>query len=462
MGKSEARGSTQPTPRTSGDRLATLSAVTVEAAGGTAVDGGGRSAGPVFAAGALWSVGILIGNILSIVFQATQHSRGVSESDLGTLGAALVLGRAIMIATAPVWVYRTSPRWVTASSLSATVVALLAIASLLPSPQLAYGWFAVGLASGCFATPAYTALGNAQDPVRAYSNALFGASLLAALVAYLLPAFVIPHYGETGALLVIAAIFLASLPCAFMLRDAQFVGHKHSPSPAPQQTALSVPTARSGRIVAPLLAAVAGAAFIGVVMGGVSSFIASIATANGIGPQAVGLFVALGLIATLAGTLVPSFVKGRLSPVTMIGIGTGGTLASYFAMTSASTWIFGTGFVVYAFFATIGYVYYLGIVRALDFTDRIYVAYPAMDALAFAASAELAGRLLSRSAPITLFLLSGLVLALCWVIVAAAQRLADTPPRGREAGRQQVAAATPSCIEDSAPLPGGSDPWRDL
>lgn len=434
--------------------------MTVEAAAGRAPASRAAPEGlSLFAAGALWSSGILIGNILSIVFQATQHSRGVSESDLGTLGAALVLGRVIMIAAAPVWVYRINPRWVTAISLSATVVVLLAIAFLLPSAQLGYGWFAVGLASGCFTAPAYTALGNAKDPVRAYSNALFGASLLAALVAYLLPAFVIPYYGEKGTLLAIAAIFLASLPFAFALRDAQFVGHEAPPSP----TATRAParTGPPGRIAAPLLAAVAGAAFIGVVMGGVSTFVASIAKANGIGPQAVGLFVALGLVATLAGTLVPSFVRGRVSPVTMIGIGTGGTLLSYFAMTSGSAWVFGAGFVVYAFFATIGYVYYLGIVRALDFTDRIYVAYPAMDGLAFAASAELAGRLLSRSAPITLFLVSGLVLAACWMIVVCAQRLADAPRRS-PAGPQQLAPAIPSGIEERDPPARGPEPWRDL
>jgi hypothetical protein len=377
---------------------------------------------PGFSAGSLWSIGILLPNIISIIFQATQQSRGVSESELGTLGAAFVLGRGIVIGTAPFWVYRSNPRWVSTGAILAAAAALLAVAFLFQSDQLGYGWFLVGLTSGCVATPAYTALGNSRDPLRAYSVALFGATLIAAIVAYLLPAVVVPHYGEQGALIIIAGLFLATIPCAAALRDWQFVGKNAAPPEAPSEVR-SIEPRRT--LAAPIVAAIAGAIFTGVVMGGVGAFVASIATANGIGSEAVGLFVAVALICSLAGALVPTAVGERFSVTMMIGVATVGIIGSYVAMTSASPVAFGIGFAAHATFATMGYVYYLGLVRSLDFTDRIYVAYPAIDAAAFAASAELAGQLLSRHSSHLLFLASGAALTACWIGAIVAQKIAS-------------------------------------
>ncbi|KGB53072.1 hypothetical protein FG91_03003 [Sphingopyxis sp. LC81] len=374
-----------------------------------------------FSAGALWSVGILLPNILSIIFQATQQSRGIGAGDLGTLGAAFVLGRGIVIGTAPFWVYRTNPRQITAGAIIATVAALMAVVFLIGTNRLGLGWFIVGLTSGCVAPPAYTALGNARDPLRSYSIALFGSSLIAAIVAYLLPTLIVPHYGEKGVLIVIAALFLVALPCAWALRDTQFVGKRNAPSALSGKDA---PSTGSGRYAAPVIAAIAGAVFTGVFMGGAGAFVASIAAANGIGAKSVGLFVAFALMASLVGALTPSIVGNRMSPIAMIGVATAGIIASYAGMTSASPLIFGAGYVAHAIFATIGYVYFLGVVRSLDFTDRIYVAYPAMDAAAFAASAELAGALLSRSTPTALFLISAVLMVICWFAAVAASRIA--------------------------------------
>lgn len=418
-------------------------AVTGQGSGTAPTPAGAKDASSLrlagLSAGSLWSIGILLPNILSLIFQATQQSRGIGESELGTLGAAFVIGRGIVIGTAPFWIYKSNPKLVTVWGIVATVAALLAVAFLIGSGELSYGWFLVGLTSGCVATPAYTALGNARDPLRAYSIALFGSSLIAAIVAYLLPTFIVPHYGEKGALIVIAALFLVMVPCAGMLRDAQFVGTNAARAETGEPS-----SARPGALAAALLVAVAGAVFTGVFMGGAGAFVASIANANGIDAKAVGLFVAFALIASLIGALAPSLIGKRVSPTAMIGIATGGIVASYGAMTSASPLIFGTGYVAHAIFATIGYVYFLGVVRALDFTDRIYVAYPAMDAAAFAASAALAGTMLSQSTPAMLFLVSGAVLTLCWLSALLATRLA--------APGANPAPAAPPCPAAFEPL----------
>jgi hypothetical protein len=394
-------------------------------------------------AGSLWSVGILLPNILSIIFLATQQSRGIDEGALGTLGAAFVLGRGIVIGTAPFWVYRTNPKWVTTGAICATIAALLAVAFLIGSNQLSYGWFVVGLTSGCVATPAYTALGNARDPLRAYSIALFGSSLIAAIVAYLLPSFIIPHYGEQGTLIAISLLFLAVVPCAWALTGAQFV------SPVSERSRIDADrqeSRRHRRIAVPVIVAIAGAVFTGVFMG-VGAFMASIATGYGIGAKVVGLFAAFGLIASLGGALAPSLIGKRASPTMMIGVATGGILLSFVAMTSASPIVFGAGNVAYAIFATIGYIYFLGLVRSLDFTDRIYVAYPAIDAAAYAASAELAGTMLSRSSPTMLFLVAGAVLIPCWLAAVVASRLA----RSGEPAASGTAGTEPQPVEPGGP-----------
>lgn len=383
-----------------------------------------KSSGVAFVcAGLLWSLGTLIVNILPVVFQALHQSRGLSEDQLGSLGTAFVLGSGLTSASGPFWVYRSNVTWVSIGALLTASLGLLGVAFLSDASNQTQWWFVVGLASGCISTPSFTALGYAANPLRAYSLAIFASILIAALVSFLLPFVVVPSSGDRVVLMAIAAVFVLATPCAFALGKVRL---QAASAPSMHADTPRNP-ARSAKyrlaLAAPILTAVAGAVFTGVFMGGVYNFADSIATAGGVQAQAVGAIVAMSLIGSLVGSVLPSILGDRIPATVLIGVASTLVVLMYPLMASHSATAFGIGFIIHGLIATMVYTYYLGAVRRLDFTNRIYVAYPAMQALGLAGGTAFAGFLLVRSTPAMLFGVASVLVMASWLALIAAERL---------------------------------------
>ncbi|WP_322058543.1 hypothetical protein, partial [Paraburkholderia sp. J63] len=308
-------------------------------------------------------------------------------------------------------------------ALPVTILGLLGIAFLSNAADQTYWWFAVGLATACIGAPSYTALGYAEDPLRAYSVALLVSLSIAAAASYALPLVVLPRFGDKGVLVTIAALFALGAPLVLKLSynrpttAAASSGHagtrKHGVHRAGGRLAVSVP----------ILAALAGGIFTGVISGSIYDFVGPLASAVGIGAQTVGAVLAASLIAAIAAPMLPSLLGARIPDTSMISMSTVAVLLTYPAMMSHSPTIFATGFVVHCFFGTLGYTYYLGVVRRLDFTDRVYVAYPALQLVCIAGGTALAGFVLARFAPAMLFAVSAIAIGASWFAIVAAQRL---------------------------------------
>lgn len=371
-------------------------------------------------AGLIWSLGTLIVNILPVVFQALHHSRGLGADQLGALGTAFVLGSGTTSASSPFWVYRLSLTWISIGALFMAALALLGVAFLSGPHSQPQWWFMIGLANGCISTPSFTALGYAANPLRAYSQAIFASIMIAALASFLLP-FVAAPFGDRGVLVAVAALFVLAMPCAFALSGIRLQPvSSHKPAERGQ------PARRAGyrrALAAPILAAVAGSVFTGVFMGGIYNFADTIATTDGVPANAMGSIIAMSLISSLVGSILPSFLGERVHTTVMIGVATALAVTMYPLMGSHSATAFGIGFIAHGLIATLVYTYYLGVVRRLDFTNRIYVAYPAMQALGLAAGTSLAGCILARFTPSTQLGVSAALVVAAWLALVAAERL---------------------------------------
>jgi len=378
---------------------------------------------PTFVAAAvLWSAASLMVNILPVIFEALQHGRGLTAVQLGTLGTSFLLGTGVAPATGPFWVYRVDPRHVGGGAILTILIAICGFAATTGAGNAAYWWFAIGLASGALATPSYTALGYAPDPVRTYSLAYLTSIAFASLTAYGLSFIVLPRFGDKGVLIVIAILFAVAAPFVWSLRDVR-VG-----SIARAQSLTHLPhSEREGRypleLFPPIFAAFAGAAFTGIFMGGVYNFVASLALAARIDERAIGPIIATGMTISIGGAILPSVLGSRISSTVMIGLATAGMLVMYPLLMSRSVGIFGFGFAAHAFFGNLGYTYYLGVIRRLDFTDRIYVAYQALVILGLAVGAASSSYILSRYSPHCLFLIFGIVLTLTWFFLRIAENI---------------------------------------
>lgn len=373
-------------------------------------------------AGLIWSFSILIIDTLPLVFQALGQGRGLSEDQLGVLGTAFVLGSGITSATGPFWVYRASPKWVSCISLLVAAVGLLGIAFSSAGTNLAYWWFLVGLANGCFATPSFTVLGYTENPLRAYSLALFTAIVIAALASYTLPLIVV-QFGDSGMMLAIAALFVLAVPLALMLSDVRQGAAKVPAAQVDTSNSFARSSGYRLMFVAPVLAAAAGGAFMGIFMGGVYNFVGTLAAADGISAQAVGPIVAATLICSLAGSLLPSILGERIHATIMIGLSAAVVVFTYPFMMGHSAKVFGIAFVVHGVFGTLGYTYYLGAVRRIDVTNRIYVAYPAVQLLGIAAGTAFSGLLLARFTTMTFFGVSATLIVASWIVLLVAERI---------------------------------------
>ncbi|QBR03964.1 MFS transporter [Paraburkholderia pallida] len=381
------------------------------------------------AAGLVWSLGILIVNILPVVFQALHESRGLSDEQLGAIGTAFVLGSGITSAAGPFWVYRLNPRWASVAALLATAAGFAGVAFLSAPSNQVYWWFAIGLANGCVATPAFTALGYGKNPLRAYSLALFVSTAIASVASFTLP-LLVARFGDRGLLTALAVLFVLALPLALMLSS---VWTNASALPEASAHAPTLPESSITRrvtLASPLLAALAGSIFTGVFMGGIYNFADAIATTVGVQAHAVGLIVAVSLVGALAGALLPSILSERVNSTIVIGGASLVVMSCYLGMMSGSTILFGVAFVIHGGFSTLIYTYYLGVVRRLDFTNRIYVAYPALQSLGLAAGTSFAGMVLARYSPTVLFVVSAALVTATWLCLAIAQWLA-APSRVR-------------------------------
>lgn len=376
-----------------------------------------------FCAGLLWSLGTLIINILPVVFQSLHQSRGLSEDHLGALGTAFVLGYGLTSASGPFWVYRSNTTWVSMCALVVAALGLLGVAFLSDGSNLTQWWFVVGLASGCISTPSFTVLGSAANPLRTYSLAIFASILIAALASFLLPLVAAPPSGDRCVLTAIAVLFVLAIPCAFALSNVRL---QATASPRVHAETLRNKARSAGyrlALGAPILAAVAGSVFTAVFMGGIYNFADTIAAADGVQAQAVGPIVAMSLIGSLAGSILPSILSERIHTTVIIGVASVVVVLMYPLMASHSATAFCIGFIIHGLVATLVYTYYLGAVRRLDFTNRIYVAYPAMQALGLAAGTAFAGFLLARATPTVLLGFSATLVMASWLVLVAAEKL---------------------------------------
>jgi len=90
---------------------------------------------------------------------------------------------------------------------------------------------------------------------------------------------------------------------------------------------------------------------------------------------------------------------------------------------SLTAQLFGIAFVVHGVFGTLGYTYYLGAVRRIDVTNRIYVAYPAVQLLGIAAGTAFSGFLLARFTTMTFFGVSATLIVASWIVLLVADRI---------------------------------------
>ena len=364
-------------------------------------------------AGVIWTLGILIGNILPVVLELLREARRLTESQLGSIGSAYVLGHGLVVASAPFWVGRVSPMKVSASGLLASAAGLLVVALLSSVPAMTGGLLLVGAATGLASAPAFAILGATPDPTRVYSLALFGSTLVATLVS-----FALPHGGLQAGLIGAVALFVFAAPCVLALAGTRV-------AQAAAVTDGARPRASKVVLWPPILAMAAGAVFLGVSWGGIYNFVGVIGAANGVDVRGGGWLVAVGLFGALVGSILPALIGARMRPAFMLSLLMAIVVATYPAMQAHSSGAFVAAFAIQLALTTAAFAYLLGVVRSIDLTERAYIAFPAVQALGAAGGTKFTGWLLTSWTTGSFFWIAAAAVVASWIALMAALRLHD-------------------------------------
>lgn len=403
-----------------------------EAAHASHPDGLKAASGAVLllSAGLIWTLGILPTNLLPTVLELLREGLRLNEGQMGSIGSAYVLGHGLIIAAGPFWIRRVN---IVATSMAALVIAaatLLYISIFPDLPSLIAGWFIIGLSTGFAATPAFAILGDTPNPTRTYSFALFGSTLVATVFS-----FALPRLGILQTFLMGAILFAIFAPTALGLRR-----HRLTPNLTDEQPEAHGPLPKRS-LVSPILAMVAGAIFLGVCWGGIYNFVGVIGAANGMEVDGAGWLVAVGLVGALVGAIAPALIGNRFGPpITMITVAMAVILLTYPAMTFRLPGVFIAALAIQGAFTTAAYAYLLGIVRELDATGKIFIAFPAIHALGTAGMTKFTGWLLTYWSVEIFLSVGGALILLSWIILASAHYCHLAPWR---AAKADLADATP-------------------
>ena len=366
----------------------------------------------------IWSIGMLIQNILPVILQALAQDHGLNEEQLGAVGAVFVVGSGVTIGSGPLWIRASNWRQLSGWSLLITALLVAGVAALTGYIALLTAFLMLGLLTGLVQTPSFAVLGDTAEPARAFGAALFASLLLAAALSFTLPTLVAPRLGTTGLLAVIALLTLISVPAVRALPTRALPG----PVVGTQSTRVSLWDDKRALAVA-ILATLAGAVYNAPVLA-IYYMTAPIAAANGISEKIVGPLIGAGIVLSMVGALIPSFLGNRVRCLTMIGVSSLAIVALAFpAMTSRSALLFGAGYLLFIPSWGLGFTYLLAIARELDTTHRVYVAAPAAQAAGGALGSMVGGVVLARYGQVAFFELAAALLLVSFLVCLGASRL---------------------------------------
>jgi MFS family permease len=335
----------------------------------------------------LVGVGALIFNIMPILLAAIGIERAYSDTELGDIGSAYFSGFTLFTVFAMVWVRRIDWR---KSSITSLIVAafLLALAAFIENIALLLLAFALlGIAMVFIYTPLLTCLGDTADPDRAMGFSLTLQVSLAAVVAFVLPTYVLPFFGLRGALMTLSLLCLLSLLLTPTIpRSGRF-------------SAVGTPlwagfTAIKNASRAPKIALLGILIFyIGIT--GLWTFVDRIAQSQGLQADAIGLAISASLLFGGVGALLPAILGARFGRQLMLILGLCTILGAIFLLSSVLTdlrFLFGVILLNVGWNMTVAYA--AAQVAESDNTGFILPLIPAAISIGAAIAPALSGRLL--------------------------------------------------------------------
>ncbi len=263
----------------------------------TALPGADQPLGVVTAAMVVGTVALMILGVQPVLLGALAQAGRLSDAQLGPLATAEVLALALGSAIGPALLRGGAIR------LKAGVLSLLLAAANLAI----YGVHSVlildllrgvaGLIEGLMMGATIVVLIQDRHPDRLNAIFLALSALPQAAMAYLLPVWIVPHYGANGGFVVLAGLSMISAgACLFLVESA--------PPASPESTGAPVWTA-------PIFLALAAVGLQNAAIGGAWDYMQLLSDQHHFPPQTAGVAVSGGLMFQVAGALAVAAIGHR-------------------------------------------------------------------------------------------------------------------------------------------------------
>jgi len=354
----------------------------------------------VLAISFLVGVSALVFNIMPILLAAIGKERGYGDAALGDIGSAYFAGFTLVTIFAMVWVRRINWQMSVTFSLLAAA-ALFIVASYLDGLiWLQISFALLGIAMVFIYTPLMTCLGDTADPDRAMGTSLALQVAVAAGIAFILPAYVLPNFGLRGGLWALAILCTLSLGFVRAVpRSGRFT--------ADGTRWLDSFSALKNAAVGPKVGLVGIFIFyIGIT--GLWSFLDRVAQGAGLSGDTIGSAISVSLLFGGLGALVPALLGARFGRPKMFLLG--------FFITIGAVILLATPLTIPRFFLgvillNIGWnmtvAYAAGQVAQTDNSGYLLPLIPAAISLGAAIAPAISGRVIENSGSGAFFGLMG-------------------------------------------------------
>ncbi len=378
----------------------------------------------VWSASYLSALSQLLPNIQPLVLGSFADKFHLEAGLLGQMNSTFIAAGLVSALTAPAWVHRSNWSLLNLAALAATFVSfVLGMWATSPVTLLAlYG--SLGLFLGTLFPISFAALGEDDDPTRAFAISVTAQNSLSALASFSLSQFVIPRWGPGGILVFFGVLTLIGFIAAHRApRRMSAVSHAGS--------AIEERRAIAWREAMPVSAALLA---IFLFMGGVLgywTFLERIGVMHGISPQAIGLTVSVCALGAIASSALVAWIGDRFAASKIVYLGSAGVLLAFVLILPQGMLTFVLSNLLFALGWGLVLPAYWTVIRESDVTERLFSATPAASGIGAVLAGLVAGPIISLSGFTGLLMMDAAAVSLGAVIVFVISLHAKkaTPPR---------------------------------
>lgn len=362
---------------------------------------------------------LLVPNTLPVLLGSVRRLFALSDLEMGLVNTVYSAACLATAATAPVWLDRVR------APLAGLVASIALVASFLLLPKAGgaagvYGLFAaIGLAAGAAGALGNAGIGRLPEAARWFGVSAALQLVIAAVYGLAGPILLARVLGAEGALGAVALAFVPCVVASWWLRDT-----RAARTTGGQGVSASRRAAGGGDKRA--LACAFAAFFLYVLpMSSFWIFAERVGEGKGVPAGWIATGVAAGIASAVTGSILFSAISRRLRLAAALTLG--GALGSYALLMVPSVPAFVAGVVLFNIAWGMAVPAFLSIIRAVDFTNRLYVSGTAMILLASTVAGPPAALVVGRFGLDGLLIACAGVTALAFVVLRGVHLPAGTP-----------------------------------